>query len=362
MTGEEAHSVENTMSRHPAFNDLIAYHYGHLSQVQRVTLEQHLDACEHCAQNTELLITLMNNEKKPSRDAMAHASKHAESASEPCLSPEVISKFLCGELSIWEARKVEKHLATCEECRQKLADIIRAGASPMSQSERAFVSANSQLDVEQQLRDIERLTLPENKFGLRHQSLPHRIRQLVAPFFPLRPALSVLVILLIAGLWFVQKSFRQWQGARLVRASIILLHNTCSVPNGTLRPHGFAPSKLSEHHGDAPPKNLDEVEKKLQKALSWDSNNREAKRALALHGLFKRDLVHADSLLKVLVKEDASDFASWNDLGVVAAQREDTAAALFAFERALEIQPDYEEAVYNRTLLLQEYDEPGATQ
>jgi len=330
------------MSQHLTFNEIVAYQQKYLSPDQASSFEQHLSTCSYCAQNALLLMELGKSE--PLKVA------HAGTAAGKCLSVEEIIKFMTGELSFREARKAQAHLALCEECRQKLADIIRASA-PVAKSEAAAVAARSTLVLEHQLRDIERIVLEQGEPPPLGQALSEFGRSLIARLWPPQPAYAVLVLVLITASWFAQRTFRQWQGKRYLTESVELLKDAYPVTRQDLLPHGFSPDMFSLHHGAEASEKTQVIEKKLQKVLSWDSRNREAKRALAQYSYFARDLKRADSLLSVLLKEDSSDFATWNDLGVVAAQREDTTVALSAFKKALQIQPNYEEAAHNRALL-----------
>ncbi len=330
------------MSPHLTFNEIVAYQRKYLSPDQALSFEQHLSACSYCTENAGLLMELSKSE--PLKVA------HAGAAAGKCLSVEEIIKFMTGELPFRAARKAQTHLARCEECRQKLADIMRASA-PVAKSEAAAVAARSPLVIEHQLRDIERIVLEQGEPPPAGEAISKFWRSLIARLWPLQPAYAVLVLVLITATWFGQRTFRQWQGKRYLAESVELLKDAYPVTRQDLLPHGFSPGMFSDHHGADASKKTQVIERKLQKALSWDSRNREAKRALAQYSYFAHDLKRADSLLCVLLREDSSDFATWNDLGVVAAQREDTTVALSAFKKALQIQPKYEEAAHNRALL-----------
>ena len=332
------------MSRHLTFNDLIARHHGALSPEEKLKMEQHLSACEQCAQSAELLPSLMTREKK--------SGKRIRGVKNECLSHEDLSMFLNGELSLLKARKVEKHLALCDECREKLADIIRASLAPVHKEEKARVEAQSPLVIVDQVRAIENILAQEARPKKTWGFPP--LLDLFAFLSHYKIAWAALV--LVFGIGVGQRPLRVWQSDKYVASSLDLMQDTYTVHRDDLRPHGFPASIFSEHHGSTPEEKLRTIESKLQKALSWNIENREAKRAQALACYFEHNYPRADSLLKALLKEDAHDFAAWNDLGVIAAQREDTSAALEAFDRALELEPEYEEARHNRELLTNEHD------
>lgn len=331
------------MSRHLTFNDLIARHHGALSHEEKLKMEQHLSACEQCSQSAELLPSLMTREKR--------SGKRKRDAKKECLSHEELSMFLNGELSLFQARQVEKHLALCDECREKLADLVRASLAPVNKDEKARVEAESPLVIIDQVRAIENIlaqeALPKKTWRL--PSLPN----LLALFSQSRLAWAALVLVLGIGLG--QRPLREWRSDQYVASSLDLMQDTYTVHHDDLRPHGFPTGIFSEHHSTTPEEKLHAIESKLQKALSWNIENRKAKRAQALVFYFEHDYARADSLLKALLKENARDVAVWNDLGVIAAQQEDTSAALEAFDRALELEPEYEEARHNRELLTNEH-------
>lgn len=331
------------MSRHLTFNDLIARQYGRLSPEAKLEMEQHLSACQPCAQSVELLPSLMTREKK--------FGKRSRSPKPECLSHEELSMFLNGEFSFWETRKAEKHLALCDECREKLADLIRAGLAPVQQEEKARVQAQSQLVIADQLRAIE--SLMDKEAPRAGRTLSEWLLKLLALFS--QPRLAWAALVLVLGLGLGQRPLREWQSENYVASSLDLMQDTYAVPDDGLRPHGFPAGMFSEHHSSTPPEKLRAIESQLQKALSWDKNNRAAKRAQALLCYFEHNYDGADSLLQALLKENDRDFAAWNDLGVIAAQREDTTAALQAFERALALEPEYKEALHNRELLTAEH-------
>jgi tetratricopeptide (TPR) repeat protein len=269
-----------------------------------------------------------------------------------CLSHEEISMFLNGELGFWQARTAEKHLARCDECREKLADIIRAGAAPLDSEERAHVAAHSQLVIADQLRAIE--SLAQEKFPPASDTLLDKIRELIAPFFPLRPAW--IAVVLVAAIGLGQHPLRRLAASHYVESSLALMQDAYAVHKEDFRPHGFPSGMFSEHHSATPPEKLQAIEDKLQRALFWDKNSRAAKRAQALHCYFEHNYDRAESMLRDLLHEDDKDFAAWNDLGILAALREDTTAALAAFEKALALKPDDKDARHNRDLLKRAFE------
>ena len=325
-----------SMSRHLTFHDLIAYRYGQLPPEEKIKIERHLQGCSQCAAKERVIPTWLQRESAPKQRVRSL-----------CLSPEELSMFLNGELSFLKTRNAEKHLALCDGCREQLADIIRASIAPVNQEEKIQVALHSKLVLADQLRAIEDLTNAQTIPA--RTTLLNKLRRLFALTSPMKIAWAA--TLLVVGISVGLRPLRQWQASSHVASGLALMQDTYPIADGAPRPHGFHTGMFSEHHGDTPSEKLLAIERNLQQALSWDINSREAKRAQAQFCYFQKNYPCADSLLQALLRENDQDFATWNDLGVLAAQREDTTAALAAFAKALALQPDYAEAKYNHALL-----------
>ena len=329
------------MARHITLNDLILRQRGLLSAEESAALAQHLADCPACAQNVELLKSMEAREKSATEQ-----SRQAP-ATKDCVSHEDLAMFLNGELSGGQMRRLAKHLAQCDSCREKLAEIIRASASPLSKEERAKVTTQSKLVIAEQLRAIEDLF--EKQSAPPGDTLLIRMRRLFETAFSskLAWAAAVLLVTLALGL----QPLRERVSAEYLTNGMELMQDVYPIPGGAPRPHGFQTGMFSPHHSDPPTEKLLAIEKNLQKALSWSTNNRAARRAQALYCGFRGKYECADSTLHVLLHENERDAVVWNDLGFWALQREDTIAAVAAFDKALTLQPNDETVKQNRKLL-----------
>ncbi len=326
------------MSRHLTFNDLIALQQGYLAAEESAKGREHLETCPECAKSAALLAEFMSREK---------SAKPRPTPPKNCVSHEEITMFLNGELTAWQQRKIEKHLAVCESCRQKLADIIRASAPPISKEERIKVAAHSSLNIADQLRAIESLVEKKNQAG--NASFITKLRALGASRFS--PQIAWAFAILIIVIYFGFTPLREWQASNYLNEGLAQMRDAYPIAHGELRPHGFQPGLFSEHHSNSPPEKIIAITESLQKARAWSTNKREAQRAQAQLFYFEGKYQSADSLLRTLLRENEQDHAAWNDLGVVAACRADTTAALAAFHQALQLVPDYAEAEYNCEIL-----------
>lgn len=329
------------MARHLTINDLILRKQRVLSAEESAALAQHLADCPTCAQNAELLKSIEGREhgaKEQSRQAPA---------TKDCLSHEDLAMFLNGELSAVQMRRIAKHLAQCDSCREKLADIIRASAAPLSKEERTQVATKSKLVIAEQLRAIEDLV--ENETAPPGDRLLMKMRSLLENVFSSKLAWAAAVLLVTLALG--QRPLREQVSAEYLANGMELMQDVYPIPDGAPHPHGFQTGMFSPHHSDSPKEKLLAIEKNLQNALSWNTNNRAAKRAQALYCYFQGEYECADSTLNVLLRENERDAAVWNDLGFLALQREDTIAALAAFDKALMLRPNDETVMQNRELL-----------
>ena len=61
------------------------------------------------------------------------------------------------------------------------------------------------------------------------------------------------------------------------------------------------------------------------------------------------------------ISESARDAATWNDIAVVRSANGDLAGARDAAEKALKLQPNMPEALFNRAVILRQLDSPDAS-
>jgi protein O-GlcNAc transferase len=93
-----------------------------------------------------------------------------------------------------------------------------------------------------------------------------------------------------------------------------------------------------------------QAEAEFRQALLIDANNVQANYAYALASFQLDRLAEAEEFLRRVLAAQANFFPAFNTLGVVLRAAGKDAAGIAAFERALEIKPDYAEAAFNLAL------------
>ncbi|MDZ7292254.1 MAG: tetratricopeptide repeat protein [candidate division KSB1 bacterium] len=271
----------------------------------------------------------------------------------PCPPAVLIGKFLNNELFAAQRHEVESHLAMCQNCRLQLVEIFRASIEPVSEEEKKLLTALPPFDITEQARQIISLMPPamETPGPMERLStwLSARLPRLTLP----RPAWQIaLAVLLIAICLSGYRPFREWQGNRHAQIAISRLQEAWTITNDDLRPaEEFSLSLFSQTHS-AESAGAATVLVEFRKALQWDPENRPARLGLATYWCFTGDLASADSLTQLLIEKNPEDYEAWNNHGLIAARREDSTAALSAFDKAVQIRPDYAIATFNRATML----------
>jgi hypothetical protein len=345
------------MPQHIPLEKLFAHQSNQLGRAEETTIRQHLHDCQACSQHAELVARLYSslNDKNTSIPFSANTSETKNISA--CPSPEEIGRFMNDELSDDDRQDIEQHLATCDHCRSQLVEIFRLSVAPITEEEQALLGSLPPLEISDQVRKIMDLMPPAPEkprvFGNVWEGLRHLIPELAIP----RPALGFAMVALLAvvGFFTYHGPFRDWRGQVNADAGISGLKESFTMTDDDLRPSVEIPlSKFSQTHSGQGGASADSIADALRRALKWTPENRGAKQGLALYWYFGGNLTAADSLLRAIVAEDSLDFEAWNNLGLLAAQQEDTTAALAAFEKALQIRRDYAPAAFNRAALLQQ--------
>jgi anti-sigma factor RsiW len=344
------------MPQHIPLKSLFACQREELSHTEKSKIHRHLAECENCAQNAELISQLYRPPDTKSADASGHAGKANVPKETACPSTETVGKFMTGELSGSEHRDVEKHLAACDGCRKELAEIFRVSVAPVSEEEQALLESLPPVEISEAVRKIMELMPPAPEKPRLVERLPHWLRPHIPELRLPRPAWGfAMVALLAVGYFAAREPYREWRGRVHASAGIAEMQKAFALTEDDLRPAVDIPlSIFSTTHGGESAEGVDPVLAKFQEALAWDPTNRAAKRGLAAYWYLQRNFASAETLLGALVAQDSLDYETWNNLGLIAAQREDTAAALAAFERVLQIRPNFAPAAFNRAALLQQ--------
>jgi hypothetical protein len=337
------------MSQHVNLETLFAYQREQLSPIERSNTQHHLTSCESCTQNYEIVSRLHRAEKAKSPGAQASASAGKSEGQTGCLSKTTIVEFLNGELLRSKRRDVEKHLAVCDECRQTLTEIFRAIAAEVSEEEKAILASCPPFEIDEQVRRIVDLmpkpATPEK--GARGWAWP------VVPAMPKprpaiwRPALIFVLVLFIFGVgkWWAWPAFRYFH---LVRKGQSLMAEQIKIYYlGKLRPAGNYHSSRFAQLMSAEEGSVPDAATALKKALAYNHEGEAARQALAQYYLLQEQYKPADSLLKILQAASPQSAAMLNDRGILFHHRAQYDSAALAFQRALALDPNLEEALYN---------------
>lgn len=337
------------MALHFPLKKLLAFHDNQLSAAENADIKTHLDTCTFCAEN----LSLLTHHKPPVKIPPAVGAETAHKTT--CPTPEIIGKYITHELPPSEHHELERHLTGCVNCRHQLATILESSSEPVSEDEKRTLAALPPFDISESVQQVISL-LPQTATP---PSILERLAGWIYPHIPgsdrLRPAwkiaLAPAIILLICLAGY--QPFRKWQADRHADLAITRLQNAWTITDDDLRPaNDFRLSIFSQTHSPEETPGADTVETEFHRALQWDEKNHAARLGLATYRCFTGDWEAADSIITLLIDENAQDFAAWNNRGLITAQREDSTAALAAFERALQIRPDYATAAYNRADLL----------
>jgi tetratricopeptide (TPR) repeat protein len=312
-------------------------------------ISHHLEYCNRCREIVEIITDAQKSagETKPDTE-LGHPSR--------LYLDETITKVYEQSLTPKEAANFLSHLHTCAQCLDYVELTLEDSLKPLPEN------------IEQELALYSKISLAKQALGLisyppeptlRLKNILQKINNAVGGLLEsvkVRPAWSFAwLVFIIIAFAVGQNQFRTWRAAVGVKAGMNHLQKTWSITPDDLRPaSNFPPSIFSVTHGPGESKKADPVVEDFNSALKWDKNNKAAKRGLAIYWCFTGNLERADSLLKELLERDNLDYEAWNILGSVAARRDDTAAALNAFEKALKIRRDYPEAAYNRAMILQQ--------
>ncbi|MFQ5864373.1 MAG: tetratricopeptide repeat protein [bacterium] len=312
-------------------------------------IKEHLKSCSRCSEIIEIIKDAQQfaGQTKPDSE-LGHPSR--------LYLNETITRVYDQSLSAQEAANFLHHLETCSQCFNYVELVLEDSLTPLPEN------------VEQELALYSKISIAEQALGLvpshsvptvRWQKIWGKVKSISAGILEpvtLRPAVGfALLILLIIGLTVGQSQLRTWRAGVYTKAGMNLLREVWTITDDDLRPSGnFPMSIFSITHGPGWSEAAEPAREDFASALKWDKNNKAAKRGLAIYWCFTGHLEHADSLLGDLLEQDNMDYESWNLLGLVAARRDNITTALNAFERALEIRPDYPEAAYNRAMILQQ--------
>jgi len=343
------------MGYHIPLKNLLAYQERQLSAAASHDIKLHLDTCSLCAENLKwstAVLTKLSTARLSDRPKLAGA----------CYAPDIISQFISRELTSETHEKVESHLADCADCRQQLSEIFRAGIEPVTDAEKELLKALPPFEIAEQAQKIMALMPPappppaklrDRIVGFFFPQVPEMTKSRRAPKFAFAQKLAATGVLLGLIVAFGYQPFRGWQAQHHVEAAMARLMQVWKINDAALRPAAeFGSSMRSIIHSPTTMPGIDTIRAEFHEAVEWKAGHRSVRLGLAIYWYFAENMTRADSLLDELLQENPRDAAAWNQRGLMAAHREDSTAALAAFARALQIEPNDVYATFNRATLL----------
>jgi tetratricopeptide (TPR) repeat protein len=336
------------MPQHIPLKKLFEYQQGLRSDEYQM-IEKHLADCEHCTETMALFSPRLRAQE--TKLAAAHRQRpadgdQADERGDGCPPPEQIDRFISNSLPRRQLQAVEKHLAICDVCRRHLIAAFQVSFAPVSEEEKNLLAALPPLEISEQVNAIKKL-MP-NKPGLLDliRQIPDRLGLPVpVPAIP-RPAwaLALVLVLGVIGKWWAWPAYQyyrlasQGESQLLEQNRIYYLH--------TLRPsHDFLSSAIAQPMGLEEEKQT--IDGLLKQALHYKPNGETARLRLAQYFLLQEMEGSADSLLKLLEAASPQNAAVLNDRGIWFFQQEQFGAAAAAFQRAFDLNPRLDEALYN---------------
>jgi anti-sigma factor RsiW len=329
------------METHIPLEILHAYRRDQAKADDPVKIEQHLAGCAHCAENMTLLEQFPHS-RPPESPVTAHQKLEEEKNN--CPTSETIAYYVAGALPKIKQWRFTKHLAECDRCRWQLLAISRASTDPISDEEKTALAALPPFTISEQVEAIKKLKSHETTPVT---VIPELKRWLGLFILNPRPAFALAVILFLGILAGIKWGWPAFQYDRLVSQSEAQLEEQYKIyyremPRPSL---GYLSSDIAEAMG--PEEEKQTIEARLKQALQYKPNGETARLRLAQYFLFQAMEGSADSLLKLLEAASPPNAAVLNDRGIWFFQQQQFSAAANAFQRALELNPRLDEALYN---------------
>jgi anti-sigma factor RsiW len=335
------------MSEHIPLKKLFDYERGQLSHDHDAVIMEHLATCAHCAENMKLF----HQPHRAQTNGFATAPAHHAEKEDDCPSPEDIGRFINNELPKRQQQDVEKHLALCDTCRRQLVAIVQASFEPVSEEEKSLLEALPPFEISEQVNAIKRLMPDKPRLLDKIRNLPDRLGLLVPKFGVPRPAwaLAVVLVLGLAGKWWAWPTYKYYRLAsqgesRLLEQNRIYYRDTPRLS------HGFLSSPIAERLG--PEEEKQTIDTLLKQALRYRPQDETAQLRLAQYFLLQERYDSSDSLLKLLEAASPRNAAVLNDRGNWFYQQKQFEAAAASFQRAWELNPRLDEALYNLAVTL----------
>lgn len=324
---------------------------------QEQAMLDHLANCEACRQLDELAGHV-------ERIAAKHKPEKPRAVTTACPEVETLGLYFSGELPFLQKRELERHLATCHDCRTALARQIRLESATVTPEDEQPLDVPTPVDVDDHVKRLARK--PELNTAVyagssvfsdlrdRGLSLVSFLKDVFDEVYHLAPrhaaALAVFLVISFVG----GRSFMMWRSNSLAAAGMQNLEQQREISRDGFRFTGNFLPELMRTRGEEQWAGSDQTAaSQFEKSLWWNDGNREAKRGRALALFFAGDFAASKSLLSELHDQEPENPIILNDLGAVAAAEHEEEAALQYFERALQINPEFVEARFNQAAVLQ---------
>ena len=268
----------------------------------------------------------------------------------PCPPEADILSYKENNLSKQARTRLEQHIAACRDCRELLVLLVRFPVETITQQ-----PPLSEAEIQQQTaRVIQLIEADERRQAARNadgQTVPAPQPGWVFRYRSQFVAASVMVCaLVVGGLYFMMPGEPATESARqsLTQAMKDQRYSQARLSGG----FDYSHYNSTRSSGDLPDLHLQIAVNQL-KAAESDSAPVEMRQMLARAHLAFNLPEHArqaQAILESLQARGVQTAEVFNDLGVARFQLKSFDAAIAAFTRALEINPAYAEALFNRAL------------
>lgn len=246
--------------------------------------------------------------------------------------------------------EIEKHLASCDDCRESLALFSGLELNDPTTESRGIVIADSAVN-EQVLRVLDLIEKDEREYSAEPVVMPQR--GFKSRWLAIAAMLTVAVGV---GTWSISNL-----GGRVAADEAIAYLAQAQSERGVsdARPSGLSYVSPSGRRGDgdaskAKRDNYIGLAQKAMKELDQKSASAKEKLAYARVLLFSSDADGAVKILKTVVDSERNSAEAENDLGVAYFELTKYELAMESFKEALAINPEMEEALFNRAVTADE--------
>lgn len=275
--------------------------------------------------------------------------RQSRGSAQPCPPEADILNYKENHLPAQARARLEQHFAACQDCRELLVLLARFPEEEIAQQPPLSIA-----EIQQQTARIIQLVEADERRKAAHAAgnPPSPVPQPGWVFrYRVQLGAAVMVcVLVIGGLYFITHSEPPTQSAKqsLALAMKEERRSATRISGG----FDYSPYKSTKGSDDSPDLRLKLTVGQLKSAES-DNAPVEMRQMLArAHLAFDRSehARQAQAILESLIGHDVQTAEVFNDLGVAQFQLRSYDEAIATFSHALEIDPAYTEALFNRAL------------